>query len=105
MPAKFCLRCKKLTKNGSRCENCEADYQREQEAHRPTTTQRGLGWKHQQRAKAVLANAQVCERCAQPPTPDNPLTAHHTQARAKGGHDSPMIALCRRCNSSIGDRT
>ena len=106
MPAKFCLRCKNLTRNGSRCENCETEIQRERDTYRLSTTRRGLGWTHQKRARAVVANVTQCPKCGAEITPDNPITAHHTVARAKGGDDTtPMIPLCRRCNSSIGDRT
>lgn len=106
MPAKFCLTCRKLTTNGSRCETCQAEFNTRQSARRGSTKQRGLGGTHRRTAEKIVRAAQVCARCGQPPTPDNPLTAHHTQARAKGGdHNTPMIAVCRRCNSQIGDRT
>ena len=105
MPVKFCLGCRKLTKNGSYCETCEAANKHARDAARPSTTQRGLGWRHQRKATQVTADVEVCPRCGQPPTKDNPITAHHTVARAKGGADSPLVPLCRRCNSQIGDRT
>lgn len=106
MPMKFCLGCGKLTDNGSRCPPCQAALQKRISAARGTTKQRGLGGSHRRRAEKVVAAARVCGRCGEPPTEDNPLTAHHTTARAKGGDEStPMVALCRRCNSSLGDRT
>lgn len=110
MPAKFCLDCGELftptPDESSRCGDCAAEWTMRRNARpKRNTTARGLGYAHRVKAKAVVAVAQACARCQQPPTPDNPLTAHHTTARAKGGGDSPMVALCRRCNSSIGDRT
>lgn len=106
MPAKFCLGCGELTRNGSRCEDCQQERDARINARpKGNTTQRGLGYAHRVKAKAVVVAAQVCTRCQQPPSPSNPLTAHHTTARAKGGGESPMVALCRRCNSAIGDRT
>lgn len=111
MPSKFCLDCKALFKvvpggSASRCEDCQAGLDARINARaKPNTTQRGLGYAHRVRAKLVVQAAQVCSRCGQPPTTGNPLTAHHTTARAKGGQDSPMVALCRSCNSMIGDRT
>lgn len=106
MPAKFCLDCKKLTTNGSRCPECQAKINTAVSAKRGTTKQRGLGGSHRRKAEKIVKAAEFCARCGQPPTPDNPLTAHHTTARAKGGnHTTPMIAVCRRCNSQIGDRT
>lgn len=106
MPMKFCLTCRKLTNNGSRCPECERDFLADQSGRRGTTKQRGLGGTHRRRAEKVVAAAQVCARCGQPPTPTNPLTAHHTQARAKGGDETtPLVALCRRCNSQVGKNT
>lgn len=105
MPAKFCLGCRKLTTNGSYCPTCQTSREQARDQRRGTTTQRGLGWSHQQRAAQVTAGVQVCPKCGQQPTKDNPITAHHTTARAKGGAESQLTALCRRCNSQIGDRT
>lgn len=113
MPMKFCIEptCKQLFKvepggSTSRCEDCQAGLDARMSARpKGNTTQRGLGYAHRVRARAVVAAAQVCSRCGQPPTPANPLTGHHTTARARGGQDSPMVALCRSCNSSVGDRT
>jgi 5-methylcytosine-specific restriction endonuclease McrA len=106
MPVKFCLGCHELTTNGSYCEKCQEGRDAAQNSRPRYSQARGLGSRHRARAKAVVAAAQVCERCGKEPTPDNPLTAHHVVARAKGGDDTtPLVALCRRCNSSIGDRT
>lgn len=106
MPMKFCLGCGQLTDNGSRCPACQSQMNKAISAKRGTTKQRGLGGTHRRKAEKIVKAAQVCGICGQPPTPDNPLTAHHTTARAKGGdHSTPMMAACRRCNSSIGDRT
>lgn len=105
MPKRFCLDCRKLTDKGSRCPECQATLMQKVNAKRGTTTQRGLGWAHQKRAAEVLAGVECCPRCGREPTPDNPLTAHHSQARARGGGDSPLVPLCRKCNSEIGDRT
>lgn len=106
MPMKFCLGCKKLTTNGSRCPTCQTELNQAIDANRGNRHQRGLGYQHTKAAKEIVQAAQVCTRCGQPPTPGNPLTAHHTQARAKGGdHTTPMVAMCRRCNSQIGKNT
>jgi 5-methylcytosine-specific restriction endonuclease McrA len=108
VPKRFCLDCRTLIDvgTGSRCPTCQAGLDQRRDQARGTTKQRGLGGSHRRTAEKIVQAAQVCQQCGQPPTPDNPLTAHHTTARAKGGdHTTPMIALCRRCNSSIGDRT
>lgn len=103
MPAKFCLDCRELTTDGSRCRDC-AEQRTMQRNARPkrNTTQRGLGQAHRVRAKAVLAAAQVCEMCGQPPTKEDPLTADHTIPRSQGGVDSPLRAVHRSCNSRSG---
>lgn len=111
MPSKFCLGCRELFtvvpgQSASRCPDCQAGLIARMNARpKANTTSRGLGAAHRAKAKAVVQAAQVCQHCGQPPTPGNPLTGHHTVARAKGGGESPMVAVCRRCNSSIGDRT
>jgi HNH endonuclease len=106
MPMKFCLDCGQLTDNGSRCVNCEPKFRRRQSASKGTTKSRGLGGTHRRRAEKIVQGVAVCPRCGRPPTPDNPMTAHHTVARAKGGdHDTPLVPLCRQCNSEIGDKT
>lgn len=104
MPKKFCLGCGQLTENGSRCTTCEAERIAVRNSKPKYSQARGLGSRHRARAKAVAQAAQVCPRCGQEPTKDNPMTGHHTVPRAKGGDDStPMVALCRRCNSQVGD--
>jgi hypothetical protein len=50
-----CSRCG-LPTYGSRCPTCGGD------RRSLTTSQRGYGWQHQQRRKALLATA-VCTRC------------------------------------------
>lgn len=106
MPKKFCLGCGTLTENGSRCEACEAKRLAAQNSRPKYSQARGLGSRHRKRAKAVTTGVQVCPRCGQEPSKSNPMTAHHTVARAKGGDDTtPLVPLCRRCNSEIGDDT
>jgi 5-methylcytosine-specific restriction endonuclease McrA len=103
MPAKFCLDCGELTRNGSRCEDCDTERTARRNARpKANTTQRGLGHAHRARAKAVLAAAQVCEMCGMPPTTADPLTADHTIPRSRGGGDSPLRAVHRSCNSRAG---
>lgn len=106
MPKKFCLDCHDLTENGSRCPTCAAKFKRRQFANKGTTKARGLGGTHRRKAEKIVKDVAACPRCGRPPTEDNPMTAHHTVARAKGGdHDTPLVPLCRQCNSEVGDRT
>lgn len=103
MPAKFCLDCRELTTNGSRCEDCQQERTARINARpKPNTTKRGLGQAHRARALAVVAAAQVCGMCGRPPTKDDPLTADHTVPRSQGGGDSPLRAAHRSCNSRAG---
>lgn len=105
MPAKFCLGCGELTRNGSRCEECTEEWTARRNARpKANTTKRGLGHAHRMRAQAVVAAAQVCAECGQPPTKEDPLTADHTIPRSQGGADSPLRAVHRSCNSRAGGR-
>lgn len=78
---------------------------------RPSGSQRGLGWAFSKR-KRNDQNYQQASRCQCPGCPqhrgvcgetftvDNPKTAGHVVARSRGGADGPILAVCRRCNSS-----
>ena len=50
----------------------------------------------------------TCSRCLHPGSEDNPLTADHRIAMARGGNRLPEVneleVLCRRCNSAKGAR-
>lgn len=106
MPMKFCLGCRTLTDNGSRCPSCQSKFDTEQSAKRGSTKARGLGGTHRRIAEKITSGVQVCPRCGTPPTKDNPMTAHHVIPRSKGGdHTTPLVPLCRQCNSELGDRT
>jgi len=103
MPAKFCLDCGELTRDGSRCTDCQQERTARINARpKANTTQRGLGAAHRARAKAVLEAAQVCAICGRPPTKADPLTADHTTPRSQGGGESPLRAAHRSCNSRAG---
>lgn len=105
MPAKFCLDCGELTRDGSRCADCQQErVARINSRRKRNTTARGLGHAHRVRAKAVVDAAQVCAICGRPPTPDDPLTADHIIPRSKGGTDGPLRAAHRSCNSRRGAR-
>lgn len=100
MPRRECLDCRRLTSSGSRCPTCQAARERA----RGTTTQRGLGWSHQQAAEVVLAAAEACAICGLPPVDDDPLTAGHILARKHGGASTPdnLQPEHRSCNSAKG---
>ena len=103
MPRRECLDCRTLTTNGSRCPTCTAAKSRA----RGTTTQRGLGWDHQQAAAQILNGAELCAHCGQPGTEADPLEAGHRTARANGGSNdiTNYQPEHRSCNRSKGART
>lgn len=107
MPKRECLNCRTLfSGTGSRCPPCATARDRTRDQQRGTTTQRGLGWDHQQVREQLLANATVCAECGLPPTDDNPLTAGHVIPRAHGGSNDPSNyqAECATCNYRKGAR-
>lgn len=101
MPRRECIDCGTLTA-GSRCPECT----RAKDRARGTTTQRGLGWEHQQAARALLADATVCAICHLPPTADDPLTAGHLIPRDFGGTSEAdnYQPEHRSCNVRKGNR-
>ena len=68
---------------------------------RAKTAARGYGSAHQRRARAAIAAQPWCSECRA--TSD--LTADHSVPIAKGGLHSPLVVLCRSCNSTKGART
>ena len=106
MPKRFCLEpeCHTLidTSEGSRCGEHQAALNARRNTERGTTKQRGLGGTHRRAAEKVVAAAQFCAICGNPPTPTDPLEADHTTPRALGGRDSPLRAVHASFNRSRG---
>ncbi|MFE5699963.1 hypothetical protein [Rhodococcus koreensis] len=77
-----------------------------------TTTQRGLGWAHQQQRERLLrahVDGTPCWWCGLPMYRDparnwdgKPLEADHSRARSKGGTKADRL-LCSGCNRSRQD--
>lgn len=85
-PPTRCGQCRNLHTTGRRlCGDCERVRQR----GRPSSSQRGLGYDHQQAAAQVLAGASECAICHRPPTAADPLTAGHILDRQLGGSNDP----------------
>lgn len=103
MPRRRCLDCRALIElRGSRCWACE----RRRDLARGTRNERGVGTEHDRQRRALIALAgpiERCPRCGEGIDPSNPITAHHTVPRVVGGRVADVL-ICRRCNSSIGDR-
>lgn len=107
MARRECLDCWGLhSGTGPRCTACTRHRQRQRDAQRGTTTQRGLGWDHQQAREKILATATVCAICGLPPTDDDPLTAGHITPRVHGGTNDPGNYQPEHasCNYSKGAR-
>lgn len=107
MPAQPCLTCRKPTTNGARCARCLAGYQAKRNQQRELVGSRlprnwsayGRSWKAR-RAVAIAAQP-WCSECGA--TED--LTLDHARPVSKGGtaRDGGQV-LCRKCNSSRGNR-
>jgi len=74
-------------------------------ARHVTTTERGLGWAHQQIRAALLRghrDGTLCWWCGRPMYRSQDLAADHTLARARGGGHADRL-LHARCNTERGD--
>ena len=102
------------TAPGQRCPPCQAAATAQRNA-RPGSSSRGLGWDFTRRKAADPAwqAATHCQcpgcpwcggHCGKPFTASNPKTGGHTTPRSQGGGSSPILAVCRSCNSSDGGR-
>jgi hypothetical protein len=70
-----------------------------------TTTQRGLGYKHQADKRRLLRElrpGQPCPRCGAPMWPHQALDRGHTTERTFGGVNSPGRLEHASCNRSAG---
>jgi 5-methylcytosine-specific restriction endonuclease McrA len=86
--ARRCLGCRALIRTGSYYRACTK-----------TTTQRGYGYVHQQRARATIAASPRCAICGS----NQNLTADHVVPIANGGADGPLGVVCRTFNSRRGN--
>ncbi|VFA94761.1 Uncharacterised protein [Nocardia farcinica] len=71
---------------------------------RRTTTQKGLGWRHQQQRKRLLAqlrDGEPCWWCGLPMYRVQALAADHSKARAHGGQHADRL-LHDKCNKARG---
>jgi hypothetical protein len=79
---------------GTRCPAHEAAWQRDRNARRgPERTVHAP-------YRKVSLDGQVCACCGT----DEDLTRHHVGSLAAGDWTGVLVAMCRRCNSSIGQR-
>jgi len=70
-----------------------------------TTTQRGLGWQHQQeRRQLPPPNGEPCPFCELPLWPDQRLHADHATPRSLGGSGAGLRWAHGWCNESAGGK-
>ncbi|WP_035799874.1 HNH endonuclease [Kitasatospora mediocidica] len=106
-----CLVCSRLTRNPSRCDTHQAEWQAQQDQRRGSATRRGYDSRYRRTAAATVANHRAsvgdwCPGWRRPGHPATDLTADHVVPLAAGGSNtaSNLAALCRSCNAAKRDR-
>ncbi|MFL5910529.1 MAG: HNH endonuclease [Gaiellaceae bacterium] len=101
-----CLVCGTLTRNASRCDTHQAQWQAQQDRTRGSAHQRGYTQQWRTTAAAAVAqhraeHGDFCPGWRVPAHPSTDLTADHIVPKAAGGTDEPsnVQVLCRGCNS------
>jgi 5-methylcytosine-specific restriction protein A len=101
-----CLGCRRLTRNPSRCDTCQAARQQQIDQARGSTHQRGYGSTWQRTSTAAIARHREqygnwCPGWQVPAHQDTDLTADHIVAKANGGSDDQanVQVMCRKCNA------
>ncbi|EST24375.1 HNH endonuclease signature motif containing protein [Streptomyces roseochromogenus] len=107
-----CLVCGTLTRNASRCDVHQAEWQKRQDQIRGSAHQRGYdtAWRKTAAAAVTQHRAQYgnwCPGWQVPAHAATDLTADHRVPKAHGGTDDPtnIQILCRSCNSRKHNRT
>lgn len=98
-----CVDCGQLTRNGTRCEQHDAQRKAARDATRVRPNRRALydNPDYRKRAKAVRENATVCWICKGGPRPDDAFQADHL---LPGDPTSPLAAAHRSCNARRGNK-
>ena len=102
-----CLDCGQLSRNGSRCGECQAQRNLVKQVRQDTEARREkkkqlYNYAYRQRAKLVRENATHCHICKQGYRPNDPFEADHL---VPGNPDSPLAPAHRSCNQSRGNAT
>lgn len=93
---KPCLNCGNISTTGSRCEPCQARWNKQH----PKPFRPHYSGNYRKRAKEVRDNATICWLCGQGEKPNDIWTADHI---IPGDPDSPLLPAHRSCNSSRGN--
>lgn len=107
--ARPCIECGKLSKNGTRCEQCAREREAIRDAMRPKVKRvyRNKGPRphyqgdYAKRAREVRKRAVYCHLCGDTARANDPWTADHLIA---GDPNSPLLPAHRSCNSRRGDK-
>jgi len=97
--AKPCLKCNKITRDGSYCGGCRP--------YRPPTPERTAkknflyGGRYKANARATKATATHCHLCGKAFQLGDTIEADHIYPEL--GSDSPLAPAHRKCNSSRGN--
>lgn len=104
-----CLVCGHLTRNPSRCDTHQAQWQQQRDQQRGNPTQRGYDNAWRKASAAAVAGHRAtagdwCPGWRVPAHPATDLTGDHIVPKAQGGSDDPanIQVLCRACNSRKG---
>lgn len=105
MPLMGCLDCKRLTRNGSRCEPCQQARTRARDRARParpSATQRGYNAEYQKNRKILLSEKKFCEICRERIAD----SVDHIVPLSFGGTNnlSNLRPTCLTCNKKLGNR-
>jgi hypothetical protein len=92
-----CISCRKLHTNSSRCDRCQAAWDKQR-----NYTREHYKGTYAKRAKEVRDTAIACWICGQGKRTDDPFTADHL---IPADPQSPLAAAHRSCNSSRGNDT
>ncbi|MFF5029237.1 HNH endonuclease signature motif containing protein [Streptomyces collinus] len=101
-----CLVCGALTRNASRCDTHQQQWQQQQDRTRGSAHQRGYTQQWRTTAARAVARHRTergdwCPGWRVPAHASSDLTADHIVPKAAGGTDDPenIQVLCRSCNS------
>ncbi|MFC0438771.1 HNH endonuclease [Kutzneria buriramensis] len=111
MPLRPCLDCSALHRNRSRCDSCQARWDRAHDAGRGSATERGYDAAYQRLAGQIVAehrgrSGDWCPGWQRPAHQATDLTADHIVPLAAGGSNEQhnLAVLCRSCNSAKRER-
>jgi len=105
MPARPCLDCGTLTREGSRCPTHQAQRNRIRNRHespeRKEKKAKLYNTAYQKHARAIRAGALLCHLCGGGARAGDPWEADHVEA---GNINSPLLPAHRSCNQRRGNK-